>query len=91
MANFRTAMIAMAAAAAMTGSQAMAADISLAPGKPAGVHEAQHGSPSLWLIGGVAAAVVVGIVIATANANNATCGAAQGCVASNTVVTSTTS
>jgi hypothetical protein len=90
MANFRTAMIAMAAAAAMVGSQAMAADISLAPGKPAGVHEAQHGSPSLWVIGGVAAAIVVGVVIATASSSNAVCGAAQGCVAPNTIVSPTT-
>jgi hypothetical protein len=40
--NFRKAMTAMAIAAAMAGSPALAADGSLAPGKPAGVHEAQR-------------------------------------------------
>jgi hypothetical protein len=90
MANFRMAMIALAAAAAMTGSQAMAADLSLAPGKPAGVQQAQHGT-NLLVIAGVATALVVGVVIATVGSSNAVCGAAQGCTAANTVVTSTTS
>jgi hypothetical protein len=75
MANFRTAMMAMAVAAAMTGTQALAADISLAPGKPAGVHAAQH-SPSLLLIGLGVTVAVVAIVVATQSSSNAVCGAA---------------
>jgi len=39
-ANVGTAMIAAALAAVMAGSQALAADGSLAPGKPAGIREA---------------------------------------------------
>ena len=69
-------MVALAVAAAMTGSQALAADVSLAPGKPAGVHQAQNGSPSLLLIGIAAAVVVAAVVVATQSDNNAACGAA---------------
>jgi hypothetical protein len=76
MTDFRKALIVAVASAAMVGSQAVAAEISLAPGKPAGVREAQRGSPSLWLIGGAAAVAVVGIVIATQSSNNAVCGTA---------------
>ena len=80
MTNFRTAMIAMAAAAAMAGSQAMAADVSpLAPGKPAGVSQARHGSPSLLLIGGGVLIAVGAVVFATMSTSNAVCGPAQGC------------
>jgi hypothetical protein len=84
MTNFRTAMIAAVAAAAMVGSQALAADVSLAPGKPAGVREAARHSPSLWLIGGAAVAAIVGVVIATQSSSYTPCGA--GCA----VVTPTT-
>jgi hypothetical protein len=76
MANFRTAMMAVSVAAAMTGSQALAADLSLSPGKPAGVREAQHGHPNLLLIGAGVTAAVVGIVIATQSSSNAACGSA---------------
>jgi hypothetical protein len=76
MANFRTAMMAVMAAAAMTGSQALAADLSLSPGKPAGVRQAQHGHPNLLLIGAGVTAAVVGIVIATQSSSDAACGAA---------------
>jgi hypothetical protein len=76
MANFRTAMMAVMAAAAMTGSQALAADLSLSPGKPAGVRQAQHGHPNLLLIGVGVTAAVVGIVIATQSSSNAACGTA---------------
>jgi len=72
MTNFRTAMIAMAAASALLGSQALAADGKLAPGKPAGVQQAAR-HPSLWLIGGAAALAVVGVGIAIANGNNEKC------------------
>jgi hypothetical protein len=71
-------MIAMTAAAAMLGSQALAADGKLAPGKPAGVHQAAR-HPNLLLIGGAAAIAVVGVGIAIANSNNEKCGTA--CVA----------
>jgi hypothetical protein len=76
MTNFRKALIAAVAAAALIGSQAGAADLSLAPGKPAGVREAQRGSPNLWLIGGAATVAVIGIVIATQSSNDAACGTA---------------
>jgi hypothetical protein len=74
MTNFRMAATAIAVAAAMTGSQALA-DGALAPGKPAGVKEAQHHGPNLLLIGGVTAAVVAGIVIATTNSGDSSCSA----------------
>ena len=75
-ANFRTALIAVALAAATAGSQALAADGSLAPGKPAGLHEAQRHSPSLLLIGGAALVAVVGVVVATQSSSSASCGSA---------------
>lgn len=75
MTNIRTATIAMAVAAAMAGSQALAADGALAPGKPAGVHQAAR-SPNLLLIGGAALAAVAGIAIAVSQGNNAQCGTA---------------
>jgi hypothetical protein len=76
MTNFRKAMTAMVVVAAMAGSQALAADGSLAPGKPAGVHEAQR-SPNLLLIGGAAVIAVVGIAIAVSGSDNAACDAAH--------------
>jgi hypothetical protein len=75
MANFRAAMMAVTMAAAMTGSQALAADLSLSPGKPAGVREAQHGHHNLLLIGLGVTAAVVGIVIATQSGGSAACSA----------------
>jgi len=90
--NFRTAMIAMAVSAAMAGSQAMAADGALTPGKPAGISQARlHHGPNLLLIGGAAAVAVVGVVVATMGSSDAVCGPAQGCVAAGTSATSTTS
>jgi hypothetical protein len=74
MTNLRKAMTAMVVVAAMAGSQALAADGSLAPGKPAGVHEAQR-SPNLLLIGGAAVVAVVGIAVAISTSNNAACSA----------------
>lgn len=84
MTNFRTAMIGLAAAAAMVGTQALAAEGSLAPGKPAGIKEAARHSPNLLLIGGAAAIAVVGIVVAVQSSDNAACGSAC------TVTTATT-
>jgi len=75
MTSIRTAMIATAVAAAMTGSSALAADATLAPGKPAGVHQAAR-SPSLLLIGGAALVAVAGVAIAVSQSNNAQCGTA---------------
>jgi hypothetical protein len=83
-ANVGTAMIAAALAAGMAGSQALAADVSLAPGKPAGVREAARHGPSLLLIGGAAAVAVVGIVIATQSSSNSVCGAACSAVTPST-------
>ena len=76
MTNLRKAMTAMVVVAAMAGSQALAADGSLAPGKPAGVHEAQR-SPNLLLIGGAALVAVAGIAIAVSGSSNAACDAAH--------------
>jgi len=77
MTNFRTALIGLAAVAAMVGTQALAADLSLAPGKPAGTKEAQRrGSPNLLLIGGAAAVAVVAVVIAVQQDDDVVCGAA---------------
>ena len=78
MTNFKTAMIGLVAVAAMMGTQALAADLSLAPGKPAGTKEAQRrGSPNLLLIGGAAAVAVAAVVIATQQDDNAApCGSA---------------
>jgi hypothetical protein len=75
MTSIRTATIAMAVAAAMTGSQALAADGALAPGKPAGVHQAAR-SPNLLLIGGAALAAIAGIAIAVSQSNDSQCGTA---------------
>jgi hypothetical protein len=86
MTNFRKAVISAATVIAMAGSQALAADISLAPGKPAGVHEAQR-SPSLLLIGGAAVVAVVAVVVATQSSNSSVCGSA----CTTTTATTTTS
>ena len=75
MTSFRTAMIAMSVAAAMAGSQALAADGTLAPGKPAGVRQAAR-SPNLLLIGGAALVAVAGIAIAVSQGNDSQCGSA---------------
>jgi hypothetical protein len=77
MKNIRTAMIAAVAAAAMVGSQALAGDVTLAPGKPAGVLQAQrHHGPNLWLIGGAAVVAVVAVVVATQSNSYTPCGTA---------------
>jgi hypothetical protein len=74
MAKFRTAMAAVAMAALLIGSQAMAADATmLAPGKPSGVEAARHTSHRLLLIGGAAAVVVLGIAIGIVTSNNPQC------------------
>jgi hypothetical protein len=77
MTNFRMAVLGLAAAAMVAGSQAVAAgtDMPLAPGKPAGVQEAQRHHRNLLLIGGVAAVVVAGIVVAAVNSGSSSCSA----------------
>lgn len=75
MTNFRKAVTAMVVVAAMAGSQALAADGALAPGKPAGVHEARRGGPNLLLIGGAAVIAVVGIAVAISGSSGAGCDA----------------
>ena len=86
MTNFKTALIGLAAVAAMLGTQALAADLSLAPGKPAGTKEAQRrGSPNLLLIGGAAAVAVAAVVIAISQDDDAVCGTA--CVTPTTTTT----
>jgi len=75
MTSFRTAMIAMAVAAAMAGTQALAADGTLAPGKPAGVRQAAR-SPNMLLIGGAALIAVAGIAVAVSQSNDSQCGTA---------------
>jgi len=86
MTNFRTAMIAMAVAAAMAGSHAFAAEGTLVPGKPAGVHQAARHINRAWLIGGAALVAVAGIGIGVATSNNSQCGSA--CVPATSTSTS---
>jgi hypothetical protein len=85
MTHFRKGMIALAMAGALAGGQAVAAEVSaLAPGKPAGVLEAQHHGPSLLLIAGAATLVVIGVVIATQSSNNAVCSTCTAATATST-------
>jgi hypothetical protein len=76
MTNFRTAAMAIAVAAAMTGTQALA-DGALAPGKPAGLQQAQRHGHNLLLIGAAAAVVVAGVAVAVANSGSSSCSAAN--------------
>ena len=77
MTNFKMAVIGLTAAA-LVGTQALAAEVSLAPGKPAGTKEAQRRarSPNLLLIGGAAAIAVAAVAIAVSQEDNSTCGSA---------------
>jgi len=91
MMNLWKAMTAMVVVAAMAGSQAMAADGALAPGKPAGVQEARiiRHTKKFLLIGGVGVAVaLVGIVAAMNSSSGGVCDAAH---CPNTAVPSTPS
>ena len=89
MTNFRMAVLGFAAAAMVAGSQAQAAgtNAALAPGKPAGVQEAQRHHRNLLLIGGVAAVVIAGVAVAAANSGSSSCSAAN---CPNTTATSST-
>lgn len=75
MTNFKKAIVAATMAVSLVASQAIAAETSLAPGKPAGVEDAQRGS-HLLLIGGAAILAVIAIVIASQQGNNGACGSA---------------
>ncbi len=77
MTHLTKAVVGIAVAAAFAGSQAVAAgaDTRLAPGKPAGVHEAARHGRNLLLIGGAAAAVVAGVAVAVANSGSSSCSA----------------
>jgi hypothetical protein len=88
MTNFRKAMTAMVVVAAMAGSQALAADGALPPGKPAGVQEARMGRPNLLMIAGGVVIAVAGIAVAMSGSNNAACSATN---CPTTVTPSTTS
>lgn len=86
MTKFKTALAALSVAG-LIGSQAMAADVAapLAPGKPAGVHQAQR-SPNILLIGGAVVIAVVAVVVATQSGNN---GGVCGTACSGTTTTTT--
>jgi hypothetical protein len=69
----RTAMLALATTA-MIGTQTLAAGVGpLAPGKPAGVQEAQ-GSTRLWVVLGVSAVIVGAVAVAMASNDYTPCG-----------------
>jgi hypothetical protein len=86
MKNFRTGMVALVTAAAVLGSQALAAELSLAPGKPAGIQQAARHSPNLLVMAGVGALVVGAIAYATSQGKNPPCGSA--CIPATTTTTS---
>ena len=85
MTKFGKAVIAVAVVAAMAGSQALAADGALAPGKPAGVQQAQRHGHNMLLIAGGVAVVVAGVAVAASS------GGGGGCSAANCPTTTTTS
>ena len=53
--------------ATMIGSSAFAADGAFAPGKPAGVNQAQEIGTGTLILAGAAAAVITGVAIAVGN------------------------
>ena len=72
MTNFRTAVIGLTAAA-LVGTQALAADVSLAPGKPAGVRQADIEAGGVLLVAGiVAVAAMIAVVASTTQGNSTT-------------------
>ena len=74
--NLRKAFTAVVIVATMASAQAIAAEGSLAPGKPAGVHQAQR-SPSLLLIGAGVTIAVVALAVGLSSGNDASCDAAH--------------
>lgn len=75
MTKLHSAMTAAALVALIAGPQTAAADgAGLAPGKPSGVKQAQHGgSPRPLVIMGVAVAVVAAVGLAVALSNDTSC------------------
>jgi hypothetical protein len=69
--------VAVAAVATMIGSSAFAANISLVPGKPAGVQKAQNISNGTLILGLGAAAVITAVAIVVSQDNNNNGGAAS--------------
>lgn len=71
----RVAIISLAVTAIMT-AQALSADVSgpLAPGKPAGVHQAQTASTNLWLAAGVGAVVAAIVAVTASTSGISSCG-----------------
>jgi hypothetical protein len=69
--------VAVAAVATMIGSSAFAANVSLAPGQPAGVHKAQNISNGTLILGLGAAAVITAVAIVVSQDNNNNGGAAS--------------
>lgn len=82
MAKFTKAMTAAVMAAMLTMPHAMAADGTLAPGKPAGVKSAQAAGTTLLLVAGAAIVTVVAVVVANQKGSAPACGSQ--CVASTT-------
>ena len=87
MTNLRKAVTAVVVAAVLTGSQALAADGSLAPGKPAGVQQARIHRPNLLLIGAGVTIAVVAVAVGISSGGTGTCSATQ---CSNATITPTT-
>lgn len=79
--------VAAATVATMIGSSAFAADLSLAPGKPAGVNNAQFSQGTL-IVGAGAAAVLAAVAIVVSNNNSNNSGAANTFAAASTSATS---
>jgi hypothetical protein len=70
--------VAAVAVTTMIASSAFAADMSLAPGKPAGVNQAQEVGTGTLLIGAAAVAVITAVAITVSNqSNNNNSGAAN--------------
>lgn len=81
------ALISVVLATTLLASSALADDGALAPGKPAGVQQAQMTQNELWIALGVTA-IAAGIVIAATSQSHTN--AAAGGVTSNPTTTSTT-
>jgi hypothetical protein len=77
MTRFSKTMMAAVAAAALTASHAMAAEGTLAPGKPSGVHAAQDmGRTPILLVAGAAVVTVIAVVVANQSGDHPACGSA---------------
>jgi hypothetical protein len=84
------ALISAVLATTLLASSALADDGALAPGKPAGVHQAQMTQNELWIALGVTA-VAAGIVIAATSQSHTKTPAAGGGTTTTTTTTTGTS